>query len=80
MVSKGVESEGERGGGEMSDIMNTFQEMLQRITELGNSPLPTLRIFADDDTRPGSWLRGKCIAEIIDMEFRDKLEEYKLEE
>lgn len=64
----------------MSDMRNTFQEMLQRIEELGNFPLPTLRIFADDDTRPLSRSRGKCIAEIIDMEFRDKLEEYKLEE
>lgn len=49
-----------------------FQRLLDRLEEIGNLPLRKLRIYADDDSRPLSWSRGKCLAEIIEDEFENR--------
>lgn len=45
---------------------NEFLEMLDRISELGNSSLSELRAITESDMS-----RGECMAEIIYDEFGD---------
>lgn len=52
-----------------------FCHLLDRLEEIGNYSLPSLRAIAGEE--PGDakhWSRGKCIAEIIDQEFQDDCE------
>lgn len=51
-----------------------FCEMLDRIEEIGNLHLSSLRAIADIEQGSRFWSRGKCISEIICREFEDSVD------
>lgn len=57
-----------------SSVSALWLDMMDQLERLGDLPIDVLRKYADDDT--GKWTRGKCLAEILDAEFSDRIEDY----